>query len=384
MISEGKRPTPPYDIDEKIVKEAICEIYGKHIIKNSKIEFRVEDRVGLSQINSIVTCKLFTCSSLTYHCNENDANEQIDPVSLTLLKDFQRKMTKEVKSTTLQIEFGRIHNIVKAKFSPEKIAEMVKEILYEKRGFITGKKTGIIEKNNHMKIVKNFSEFLSESNLPEKCSVCGKPVEKKAEYADICLSCEEKGYWEDPSGGVHSPDENDPAAMYEAEKYDGKSSLKKGTVLKTGRFGQFKLEVIEDDGEELVLVNLNKNYKKEPFRKLKSDYKGAFISESKKEKEVGILPGHYGYAAKLMAIRNLAMEHYLGVVKKPEDLDYAWERTKTVIESETGESITPELNDWYKEVKKDGKNPKSYVSVEWNKFLHSIRGSIISKETGIS
>ena len=112
-----------------------------------------------------------------------------------------------------------------------------------------------------------------------------KPVEKKAEYADICLSCEEKGYWEDPSGGVHSPDENDPAAMYEAEKYDGKSSLKKGTVLKTGRFGQFKLEVIEDDGEELVLVNLNKNYKKEPFRKLKSDYKGAFISESKKEKE---------------------------------------------------------------------------------------------------
>ena len=318
MISEGKRPTPPYDIDEKIVKEAICEIYGKHIIKNSKIEFRVEDRVGLSQINSIVTCKLFTCSSLTYHCNENDANEQIDPVSLTLLKDFQRKMTKEVKSTTLQIEFGRIHNIVKAKFSPEKIAEMVKEILYEKRGFITGKKTGIIEKNNHMKIVKNFSEFLSESNLPEKCSVCGKPVEKKAEYADICLSCEEKGYWEDPSGGVHSPDENDPAAMYEAEKYDGKSSLKKGTVLKTGRFGQFKLEVIEDDGEELVLVNLNKNYKKEPFRKLKSDYKGAFISESKKEKEVGILPGHYGYAAKLMAIRNLAMEHYLGVVKKPE------------------------------------------------------------------
>lgn len=58
MISEGKRPTPPYDIDEKIVKEAICEIYGKHIIKNSKIEFRVEDRVGLSQINSIVTCKL--------------------------------------------------------------------------------------------------------------------------------------------------------------------------------------------------------------------------------------------------------------------------------------------------------------------------------------
>src|SRR5690606_30486892 len=31
----------------------------------------------------------------------------------------------------------------------------------------------------------------------------------------LCPSCEEKGIWIDPAGGIHTDDEDDPAAMYE-------------------------------------------------------------------------------------------------------------------------------------------------------------------------
>jgi hypothetical protein len=272
-------------------------------------------------------------------------------------------------------------------------------MLHDKRGAITSKKTGITEKNDNMKIVKNFTEFLAESSQ-EKCSVCGKPVEKKAEYADICLSCEEKGYWEDPSGGVHSPDENDPAAMYESFTKDELESIKRDNKkMLLDSYTDF-LRCPEEHKEVYArqVARTAKGAIKNRNASLE-DWKNQFkheklvmaelkkLTESLNEakaKSLGILPEHMGYAAKLMAIRNLAMEHYLDKVKSPEDLDYAWDRTAGDIQSETGESAMPELKDWQKEVKKGAKDPESYVSKEWNEFLQSIRGSIVSKETGIS
>jgi hypothetical protein len=66
-------------------------------------------------------------------------------------------------------------------------------------------------------------------------------------------------------------------------KYDGKSELKPGTILKVGRFGQFRMQVTQDLGNEIEIKNITKNYNDAPFKRPKTDYKGAFIVESKKD-----------------------------------------------------------------------------------------------------
>jgi hypothetical protein len=53
--------------------------------------------------------------------------------------------------------------------------------------------------------------------------------------------------------------------MEDKIKYDGKSPLEKGTLIFIGRFHQFKLEVQEDLGQSVSVINLNKNYKKDPY-----------------------------------------------------------------------------------------------------------------------
>jgi hypothetical protein len=68
-------------------------------------------------------------------------------------------------------------------------------------------------------------------------------------------------------------------------KYDGKSELKPGTILKVGRYGQFKMQVIQDLGDEIEIKNVTKNYKDTPFKRSKTDYKGAFIVESEINEE---------------------------------------------------------------------------------------------------
>jgi hypothetical protein len=60
-------------------------------------------------------------------------------------------------------------------------------------------------------------------------------------------------------------------------KYDGKSELKPGTILKVGQYGQFKMQVIQDLGDEIEIKNITKNYKDTPFKRSKMTYKGAFI-----------------------------------------------------------------------------------------------------------
>lgn len=60
-----------------------------------------------------------------------------------------------------------------------------------------------------MKVLK-IEEFLNEEE--NKCEKCKKPGE-----SPLCSACEEEGWWIDPSGGLHSPDDDDPASMYEAE-----------------------------------------------------------------------------------------------------------------------------------------------------------------------
>lgn len=47
---------------------------------------------------------------------------------------------------------------------------------------------------------------------PCPCPICGVWT---TGITGICDSCEEKGYWIDPAGGIHDPDEDDPSAQYE-------------------------------------------------------------------------------------------------------------------------------------------------------------------------
>lgn len=63
-------------------------------------------------------------------------------------------------------------------------------------------------------------------------------------------------------------------------KYDGKSELRPGTILKVGRYGQFKMQIVQDLGDEVEIKNITKNYTDAPFKRKKTEYKGAFIMES--------------------------------------------------------------------------------------------------------
>jgi hypothetical protein len=50
----------------------------------------------------------------------------------------------------------------------------------------------------------------------ETCPICGKVThEENSGISGICNDCEEEGWWMDVVGGLHSPNEDDPAAMYE-------------------------------------------------------------------------------------------------------------------------------------------------------------------------
>ena len=47
-------------------------------------------------------------------------------------------------------------------------------------------------------------------NSKHKCWVCEKENEEH-----ICEECGNKGWWIDPAGGLHDPEEEDPAKQYE-------------------------------------------------------------------------------------------------------------------------------------------------------------------------
>ena len=60
-----------------------------------------------------------------------------------------------------------------------------------------------------------------QTHPPEKedtintCEVCGIELTMENMGAGVCMDCTNKGWWMDPVGGIHSPWETDPAAMYE-------------------------------------------------------------------------------------------------------------------------------------------------------------------------
>jgi hypothetical protein len=60
-------------------------------------------------------------------------------------------------------------------------------------------------------------------------------------------------------------------------KYNGTDPLEKGTRLGVGRFGQYTLEVVEDKGDLVTVINQTKNYRKDPYDIDKSQLKNSII-----------------------------------------------------------------------------------------------------------
>ena len=55
-----------------------------------------------------------------------------------------------------------------------------------------------------------------ETKITYQCAACNKMSPK--DVMGLCATCDKKGFWVDPAGGVHPPDEDgdyDPASAYE-------------------------------------------------------------------------------------------------------------------------------------------------------------------------
>ena len=61
--------------------------------------------------------------------------------------------------------------------------------------------------------------YIEKIEQVTNCCGCAKQVEdpnpKNKNGLVLCGDCDEKGIWIDPAGGIHQPNEADPAAMYE-------------------------------------------------------------------------------------------------------------------------------------------------------------------------
>ena len=64
------------------------------------------------------------------------------------------------------------------------------------------------------------------------------------------------------------------------QKYDGSAKLKSGDVLRFGRYNQFKLEVKEDLGDSVRVVNRTSGYKKDPYDIPKSRLRGYSLDQA--------------------------------------------------------------------------------------------------------
>ena len=67
---------------------------------------------------------------------------------------------------------------------------------------------------------KKINELIEAVQAYWTCPACGKEINKNDPSEEgndgVCNSCEDKGFWVDPAGGVHQEGEDyDPAAMYE-------------------------------------------------------------------------------------------------------------------------------------------------------------------------
>jgi len=60
-------------------------------------------------------------------------------------------------------------------------------------------------------------------------------------------------------------------------KYNGTDTLEPGTMIGFGRFGQFTLEIVEDKGESVIVINQTRNYIKDPYSLQKNILKGSKI-----------------------------------------------------------------------------------------------------------
>lgn len=66
--------------------------------------------------------------------------------------------------------------------------------------------------------IKESNETALSLNSTEKCWACSKQNDQADSH--LCAECEEDGYWIDPAGGLHDPDEGfeDYASQYESVK----------------------------------------------------------------------------------------------------------------------------------------------------------------------
>lgn len=62
------------------------------------------------------------------------------------------------------------------------------------------------------------------------------------------------------------------------EKLIKTTKLNPGDIINYGQYGQYKFEVVKDLGDEVEIININKNTNKRPFVRDKEAYKGSWVT----------------------------------------------------------------------------------------------------------
>ena len=75
-----------------------------------------------------------------------------------------------------------------------------------------------LKKGGQINVLMSFEEWNAPHKNPEFEPgeyICPHCARRTKNITGICKVCEENGVWIDPAGGIHTDDEEDPAAMYE-------------------------------------------------------------------------------------------------------------------------------------------------------------------------
>ena len=109
----------------------------------------------------------------------------------------------------------------------------------------------------------------------QKCEACSGMSTTGA----LCAKCEEAGWWIDPAGGVHDPEDNDPVSMYEAlhSKMDG--SMKEYGIQDFKKFFRDEYPYITHDQRDSEIQKFIDKHKNRNLAKTADFFQDYLVSQ---------------------------------------------------------------------------------------------------------